>query len=531
MPSDDQLGKLLLERTWRQYCPPWSESSTDELVAAFEGFCREQWHIRHPAKGRIPFELSEAQHETIEAWIENRNSIVLKARQVGFSTLAAAFVFWLAFFYGDRQIVLLSRTEREAVELLRKSKYGYAQLPEWMKERGPTLQDRTRLKMTFSNESEIESMPSGSDPARGKSVFLVVVDEMAFLPNSADAWASIEPIADVGGRVILLSTANGVGNIFHELWQGSQNGTNRFKGIFFPWSSGIDRTEDWYEAKKLELPDWQLAQEYPDNPEEAFLRSGRPIFNLDVVREHVPIDPLRGRLVETSDGIQFVEDGGPLRLWHRPVPKHKYVIGADVAEDLKHGDYSSAHVIDVHTNQVVAHWHGHIDPDLYGADVLRVLGLWYGKALLGVELNNQGLVPIKALQRAQYPNLYRVRREANRKADQTEQVGWRTTAQTKEMAIHELNAALRPGGLDLHCSETQAELLTYVREDSGKMNGSPHDDRVMSLAIANQMLKWAFAPEFTVSDKPGPGTFAWLEQKLSRTSVKRFLIGQDAVRS
>lgn len=533
MASEDQLGALLLERQWRTYAPEWDESTPEQLTDAFELFCREQWSIRHPSRGRILFQLTESQRETAEIWVADRRSIALKARQIGFSTLASAFVFWLAFFYPDRQIVLLSRTEREAVELLRKSKYGYSQLPEWMKARGPVLQDRTRLKMTFSNESEIESMPSGSDPARGKSVFLVIVDEMAFLPNSDEAWASIEPISEVGGRVILLSTANGVGNIFYEIWQGSQNGAGvgkSFTGIFHAWSAGMDRSQEWYDAKKEELPDWQLAQEYPDNPEEAFLRSGRPIFDLDALRALTPIKPARGHLRDTEDGLEFLEDGGPLRVWQRPEPKHLYVIGADVSEGLKHGDYSSAHVIDARTKQVVAHWHGLADLDQYG-DILFQLGQWYGKALLGVEMNGPGLVPLKRLQEVKYPNLFRARTETHRMAQQTEKMGWLTNQNTKPMAVHELNGAIRDGGIHLFCEETQAELLTYVREDSGKMNGSPHDDRVMSLAIANQMLKWAFAPEFTVSDKPGPGTFGWLEEKLTPKRFKKFTIGQDAVRS
>lgn len=128
---------------------------------------------------------------------------------------------------------MLSRTEREASKLLQKTKYGYKMLPSWMRVRGPEVLVDNQLKMVFANESSVESLPSGNDPARGEAVYRVVIDEMAFLPNPEEAWASIEPIADVGGRVICLSTANGEGNIFHDLWVGSQTQTNRFVGIFF----------------------------------------------------------------------------------------------------------------------------------------------------------------------------------------------------------------------------------------------------------------------------------------------------------
>ena len=104
--------------------------------------------------------------------------------------------------------------------------------------------------MAFDNGSQIVSMPSASDPARGESASLVVVDEWAFLPSPEDAWASIEPVADVGGRIIGLRTANGSGNFFHHLWTGATTGNNKFSPMFFPWSATGDRDEAWYESKR-----------------------------------------------------------------------------------------------------------------------------------------------------------------------------------------------------------------------------------------------------------------------------------------
>jgi len=171
------------------------------------------------------------------------------------------------------------------VLLLRKTKYGHKHLPEWMNERGPQSLVDHQQRMGFSNGSQITSMPSASDPARGESATLVVVDEWAFLPNPEEAWASIEPVADVGGRIIGLSTANGSGNFFHKLWTGATTGNNKFDAMFFPWSASQDRDEAWYEGKIASMLPWQLAQEYPTTPEEAFVRSGNPVFDLDVLGE------------------------------------------------------------------------------------------------------------------------------------------------------------------------------------------------------------------------------------------------------
>ncbi len=248
-------------------------------------FLRKYWHIAHPAHGRILFDLRRAQSDALEHWGENRYSLTLKARQIGWTTLVAAHQFWLAYFHADQNIIDLSRTEREAVLLLRKTKYGFSHLPRWMTERGPKSMVDHQQRLFFGNGSQITSMPSASDPARGESATLIVVDEWAFLPNPEEAWASIEPVADVGVRIIGLSTANGSGNFFHHLWTGASTGNNKFATMFYPWSATEDRDQSWYESKQISMLPWQLAQEYPTTPEEAFVRSGNPVFDLDVLDE------------------------------------------------------------------------------------------------------------------------------------------------------------------------------------------------------------------------------------------------------
>ena len=248
-------------------------------------FLQNYWHIAHPAHGRILFALREAQAEAIKHWAKNRYSLTLKARQIGWSTLVAAHQFWLAYFHADQNIIDLSRTERESVLLLRKSKYGFSHLPKWMVERGPKSLVEHQQRMGFANGSQIVSLPSASDPARGESATLIVVDEWAFLPSPEEAWSSIEPVADVGGRIIGLSTANGSGNFFHQLWVGATTGSNKFESMFYPWSATEDRGDAWYQEKIESMLPWQLAQEYPTTPEEAFVKSGNPVFDLDILEE------------------------------------------------------------------------------------------------------------------------------------------------------------------------------------------------------------------------------------------------------
>ena len=247
----------------------WRKCVRDESY-----FLRNYWSIAHPAHGRILFDLRSSQEHALGEWASARYSLTLKARQIGWTTLVAAHQFWLAFFHDDQNIIDLSRTEREAVLLLRKTKYGFQHLPRWMVARGPKSLVDHQQRMQFENGSQVTSMPSASDPARGESATLIVVDEWGFLPNAEEAWASIEPVADVGGRIIGLSTANGSGNFFHELWVGATTGANKFSPMFFPWSAVEDRGEAWYAEKVDSMLPWQLAQEYPTTAEEAFVKSG-----------------------------------------------------------------------------------------------------------------------------------------------------------------------------------------------------------------------------------------------------------------
>lgn len=528
--DDFAMEDLWQEREFRK-CAALNTIIPDEHLAGFLHFCETYVFIRHPDpnRGRIKFEPFEAQIEAVHSWMSVRYSLVLKARQIGFSTLVAIYALWLAALHPDRAVLMLSRTERDAIKLLQKSKYAWQYLPDWMKFRiGPM--NPTQTKMEFANNSVIESLPSNT-PARGESASLVIVDELAFLPNSEEAWSSIEPSADVGGRVIMLSTANGEGNLFHKLWVEATAHNNRFEPLFFPWSAN-GRDQDWYDAKAADLPEWQMAQEYPDNAEDAFLKSGRPVFDLRRLREYELRKPLAtGFFKETGE---FVEDArtvdAGVSIWEWPTEDGKYVMGVDVAQGFEHGDYSSVHVIECRTAKLVATYHAHIDPDLLGSDVLPKLGRFYRQALIGVESNQHGLTTLKYLQASKYFPIYYERSPKYKKSKPTDVLGFRTSQTSKPLIIDGLAETLR-GDFDMPCEATMGELKTYTRDDKGKMSGSPYDDRTMSLAICNYMRKFVFFAEFTPEDNPPPGSFGDWEKRLYGQSFQELLKEGSSSRS
>lgn len=523
------ITELDQEIAWRRWFPDvgevdWTadaldDATTEILFQGFVSFCADNLNIKFPGKGRIPLKLRDAQLEVAHDWIKYRKNICLKARQIGFSTLVAAFTLWNAFGWSDRQIVLLSKGERESVSLLAKARYNFRNLPEWVKLRGPKLLDRTRQVMTFDNDSVLWSLPA-NNPARGESLFLVVLDEWAFLPNPEEAWASVEPTIDLGGRAIGLSTANGEGTFFHRHWLDAGAGNNGFHPIFFPWSAVDSRTEEWYAQKRRELPLWQLHQEYPSNPEEAFIGSGNPVFDLEIIRKFQPVQPI-GEFTITGSSKRDIAlfEGGPLLVWETPndTDRWTYVVGADIAEGLEHGDATVAWVLCVNTGLPVAVWYGKCDPDVFGETILPAIGWFYRDALIVPEINNHGLTVLKALQRCKYKWIYKRRTFTKRHDRPLESMGWLTTHTSKPLLIDELAAWLR-GADNVPHPKTIHELKTFTRDERGKMSGSPHDDCVMSLAIAVQGLKYARTEKMPgeVSAAQVKGSFAWFEARLDR---------------
>ena len=217
-----------------------------------------------------------------------------------------------------------------------------------------------------------------------------------------------------------------------------------------------------------------------------------------------------------------------LTVWREPVPARPYCIGVDTAEGLAHGDYSCAQVLDVRSGEQVAIWHGHIPPDTLANEVIR-LAWWYNDALTCVESNNHGLTTIVQLRHLGHPNLFRKRTLNTSVSKVSQEFGWKTTRTTKPLLIDDLGMAIRNDELIIHDRYTLAELRTYVRSSRGSMNGSPHDDRVMALALSNQMRQYAFMPEFTprVDDY---WTVDWFARMVKPDENPDLRIGANTVR-
>lgn len=422
--------------------------------------------------GTTPFHLWPAQVSVMWSLMSERLTIILKARQLGISWLCCSYALWLCLFQSGKTVLLYSQGQDEANEMLRRIKVLHERLPEWLRSACPSMGKDNTTVVEFSNESRIKSLPATRNAGRSLTASLVILDEAAFQMWADPLYTALKPTIDGGGQLVILSTANGIGNLFHRLWIKASSGLNTFKTIFLPWWARPGRDQAWYAAKLAESDDpAKVKQEYPATANEAFLVSGRVRFLtewIDAQARNVHPGLPRNQWPESLRGVQG------LAIYSLPVGR-PCVIGGDVAEGLEHGDYSSGTGIDSKTWEQFFDLHGHFEPDEF-AVLLKLLSDEYGADIL-VERNNHGHAVISKLKTL---GCMKVMRGHDGKR------GWLTNVQTKPQVIDGLAVALRDELAKVKNQAALNEMQIYRILEDGK-TGAPeryHDDRVMSWALA-----------------------------------------------
>jgi hypothetical protein len=502
-------------------------------------------HLAHKVRGVIPFRLWRWQAWLLHQWHAHALSITLKARQLGASELAAGYSSWTILFHDTKSVLMLSKREDDATALLGRAIVSLDFLPVWLRPGSPACvsvsllgrRNTTVFEIVHADAagrahpSAILSLPATQGAGRSLTAALVILDEWAFQMWAMQIWTSIKPTADGGGRIIGLSTANGVGNLFHQLWvyatdsigaQGSEMGVDgeplpddraarfgRFFAAFLSWRRHPERDDAWYAAEAREKArinqSHLLHQEYPSEPTQAFVQSGRNVFDVEYLQRHS--ERIRAEITERAArgephfGHWVAVDG--LTLYEPPQDaiydaatgdlveaRHTYLIGADVAEGLPGGDYDCAVVIDRERGLEVACLYGHWPPDEF-ARRLNTLGRLFFDAQLAVERNNHGHAVLLALANIHtYPNLYHHSdpqipgRNADRRA------GWPTTPTTKPMAVDKLRELLASDNLFPRTLTFLNEALVYAYQDNGSMSAPEgyHDDTVAAFWIVAFLL-------------------------------------------
>lgn len=447
----------------------------DEIIKCGQDpsyFIKKYVKIQHPAKGRLAFDLYDFQEDCLEQFINNRFNIVLKSRQLGLSTLTAAYTLWMALFQEDKNILVIATKLSVAQNFIEKIKTAVSYLPKWL-----LLTDykyETKTLLHFTNGSKIKAVPTSPDAGRSEALSLCIVDECAIIRDFADIWTSLYSTLQTGGDAILISTPLGVGNKYHELCVGAENGTNSFNLIKLPWNVHPEHDDKWFAEETKNMSQRQIAQELMCD----FNSSGNTFFN-------------NTELDKISIGIRspIQKDGPDYNLWHWDYynPKHEYLISADVSRGDA-GDFSAFHVFNTTKGIQVAEFLGKLPPDQL-AILLAETGRRFGDATICVEQNALGYTVNLKLVENKYQNLYYTSEKSKFEAqyygkNDISKIGFETTTETRSKILTKLEEVIRKDKVLFQSSRFYDQTKVFINK-----NGKPQaqkgksDDLILSAAI------------------------------------------------
>lgn len=451
--------------------------------------------------------------------IEQIKIKILKGRQQGFTTYITAFQLCLSLtLYGFRGFTMAHDTESTSSIFSDISKGFYDSLIEEIREE-PKRSNARELVLESNNSAWRVSTAGSKRAGRGKKLKMLHNSEKAFWENMRQNAASISQALTKYSIEIDETTANGF-NEFKEDWDEIKEGHSKWIGVFYEWYKtteyrksfkGVNYTKDefleaiengerfkgvdtkfmnllksllintgldiyqihWYFDKRLELKDL-IYQEYPCTEDQAFLHSGNPYFDVELIDLE---------LLKRFNPIEILQNG-EIEIYERPVPGERYVIGADVAEGLDIGDSSTFFILNVRTGAEVANGEYTVSPDDHGR-ILDKYSRLYNGALIAPELNNHGHSVVNTLKnecRATLRVYIKERSAAEIKAGQKNKHGWETTESSKYFMLDELDTAFRKGHIRIRSQRTLKQMRSILRENGKiKINGK---DRIVAAAIA-----------------------------------------------
>jgi hypothetical protein len=431
--------------------------------------------ISHPIEGLIPFKTYPYQADLLKDFNDYRFNVILKARQLGISTIAAGYIVWLMLFHRDKNILVMATKFKTASNLVKKVKAIMKNLPEWISIAEISIDNRSSFEL--SNGSQIQAASTSGDAGRSEALSLLVIDEAAHVENLTELWAGLYPTISTGGRVIALSTPNGVGNWFHKTYVEAVEGNNDFHSIDLPWHVHPDRDKEWFTKETRNMSRREIAQELECN----FNTSGESVIHPDDIA-----------LIESSVCDPKYRTGFDrnLWIWEQYNPECTYLLVADVARG-DGADYSVFHILNLDTMEIAAEYQGKPNLDMY-ANVLSQTGKEYGNCLLVVENVGIGISVLEKLIDLQYSNIYYSIKgthdfiESHQGETSTSAVpGFTTSSKTRPLIVAKLEEFIRNKLIKVYSVRFSNELRTFIWH-----NGKPqamrgyNDDLIMALAIA-----------------------------------------------
>tara|TARA_B100001564_G_scaffold118182_1_gene98386 strand:- start:1653 stop:3239 length:1587 start_codon:yes stop_codon:yes gene_type:complete len=439
-----------------------------------EYFIHTYAKITHPMKGLIPFHLYPFQEQLLEDFEDHRFNVILKARQLGISTITAAYVAWMMMFHREKNVLVIATKFNTAANLVKKVKAIIKNLPQWLRISNVDIDNRTSF--VLSNGSQIKASSTSGDAGRSEALSLLVIDEAAHVEGLDELWMGLYPTLSTGGRCIALSTPNGVGNWFHKVYTEADSKLNDFFPTKLAWQVHPDRDIQWFEKETRNMSKREIAQELECN----FNMSGETVFSSD------DMDIYRNLVKDPKYRTGFDRN---LWIWEEKQPNNTYLLSADVARgDGK--DYSVCHVFKLETMEIIAEYRGKCTPDVFSR-VLFDMGQEYGNGLLVVENNSVGFAVLDKLKEMRYPNLYHSVKSTHEfveeyQADQMSNavVGFSMTSKTRPLIVAKMEEFIRNNLIKIYSTRLLGEMATFVWNNGrAEAMRSYNDDLITACAI------------------------------------------------
>ena len=431
--------------------------------------------ITHPIHGPVPFKLYPFQEDCIKDFVDYRFNIVVKARQLGLSTTAAAYVAWLMLFHKDKSILVVATKLGTAANLVKKVKSIIKNVPDWLMISKITTDNKNSFEL--DNGSWVKASSTSGDAGRSEALSLLVIDEAAHVENIGEMWAGLYPTLSTGGRCIALSTPNGIGNWFYDTYTKAEKQENDFNPISLPWDVHPERNLEWFKKETRNMPPRQIAQELECN----FNMSGETLLRTEdlLYLESLVKEPKYKSSIDHN-----------LWIWETYDAANKYFMIADVARG-DGNDFSVFHIFRNDTMEQVAEYQGKVPVDVFARLVFET-SKEYGFCLTAVENNSVGFAVLEKLKELRHPNLYYSVKSSHEYIDQYQAesvsnsvIGFSTTQNTRPLVIAKLEEYIRNRIFIIYSSRIYSEFKTFIW-NHGKAQASKgkNDDLVMAAAIA-----------------------------------------------
>ena len=442
-------------------------------------FLKKYCVVQHPIKGKVPFHLYDYQEKSLQTFEDHRFNVVLKARQLGLSTLTAGYSLWMMTFQSDKNILVIATKQDTAKNLVTKVRVMHANLPSWLKEK--CVEDN-KLSLRYSNGSQVKAVASGYEAGRSEALSLLILDEAAFIDKIETIWAAASQTLSTGGKCIALSTPNGVGNWFHKIWVDAEEGINDWNFIRLHWNLHPERGDEWRKEQDRLLGPSLAAQECDCD----FITSGQSVIDGKILEEYQQTqvrDPLEKRGIDSN-----------LWIWEPANYTKDYVLSADVSRGDS-TDYSAFHVMEVESMEQVAEYKGRMSTKDFGNLCVNT-ATEYNNALLVVENNNIGWAALQQCIDRGYENLFYMSKDLKyvdtehqmsnkyRIADRNMVAGFSMTMKTRPLVVSKLEEYFREKSVIVHSNRLIDELFVFIyNNNKAEAMQGYNDDLVISFAL------------------------------------------------